>query len=122
MGRHQRDHDGIGFRGGDAQPAGSGEVRAALPDRRGNPARTGGADESRFGVRQGNCVSQQNTYTAISYDIYKGKPQNVDLVAVTTETRSGTAIRSRRRESIFTRLSDIWRSIPRHTTPTSGTR
>src|SRR5260370_34815583 len=27
-------------------------------------------------------VSQQNTYTAISYDIYKTKPENVDLDAV----------------------------------------
>jgi thimet oligopeptidase len=30
-------------------------------------------------------VSQQNTYTAISYDIYKGKPQDVDLDTVTME-------------------------------------
>jgi thimet oligopeptidase len=37
---------------------------------------------SAFG--RGSWVSQQNTYTAISYDIYKGKPQDVDLVAVTT--------------------------------------
>ena len=75
---------------------------------------------SAFG--RGNWVSQQNTYTAISYDIYKGKPQNVDLVAVTTETRSGTAIRSRRREPIFTHPSAIWRSIRRHTTRTCGIR
>ena len=37
---------------------------------------------SAFG--RGSWVSQQNTYTAISYDIYKGKPQDVDLDAVTT--------------------------------------
>ena len=38
---------------------------------------------SAFG--RGSWVSQQNTYTAISYDIYKGKPEDVDLDAVTTE-------------------------------------
>ena len=37
---------------------------------------------SAFG--RGSWVSQQNAYTAISYDIYKGKPQDVDLDAVTT--------------------------------------
>ena len=37
---------------------------------------------SAFG--RGSWVSQQNTYTAISYDIYKGKPEDVDLDAVTT--------------------------------------
>ncbi len=37
---------------------------------------------SAFG--RGSWVSQQNTYTAISYGIYKGKPQDVDLDAVTT--------------------------------------
>jgi thimet oligopeptidase len=37
---------------------------------------------SAFG--RGSWVSQQNTYTAISYDIYKGKPQDVELDAVTT--------------------------------------
>jgi len=35
---------------------------------------------SAFG--RGNNVMQQNDYTAISYDIYKTKPQNVDLDAV----------------------------------------
>jgi thimet oligopeptidase len=38
---------------------------------------------SAFG--RGSWVSQQNTYTAISYDIYKVKPEDVDLDAVTTE-------------------------------------
>ena len=38
---------------------------------------------SAFG--RGSWVSQQNTYTAISYDLHKGKPQDVDLDAVTTE-------------------------------------
>ncbi len=37
---------------------------------------------SAFG--RGSWVSQQNTYTAISYDIYKGNPKDVDLDAVTT--------------------------------------
>ncbi len=35
---------------------------------------------SAFG--RGNSISQQNAYTAISYDVYKGKPQDVDLDAV----------------------------------------
>jgi thimet oligopeptidase len=38
---------------------------------------------SAFG--RGSWVSQQNTYSAISYDVYKGKPADVDLDAVTTE-------------------------------------
>ena len=38
---------------------------------------------SAFG--RGSWVSGQNAYTAISYDIYKGKPQDVDLDAVTTD-------------------------------------
>ncbi len=38
---------------------------------------------SAFG--RGSWVSQQNAYTAISYDVYKGKPQDVDPDAVTTE-------------------------------------
>ena len=38
---------------------------------------------SAFG--RGSWVSQQNTYTAISYDLHKGKPQDVDPDAVTTE-------------------------------------
>ena len=37
---------------------------------------------SAFG--RGGWVSQQNTYTAISYDVYKGNPKDVDLDAVTT--------------------------------------
>ncbi|MBW8869450.1 MAG: hypothetical protein JF563_01485 [Acidobacteriales bacterium] len=37
---------------------------------------------SAFG--RGLFVSQQNEYTAISYDIYKDKPENVDLDAVAT--------------------------------------
>ncbi len=36
---------------------------------------------SAFG--RGSWVSQQNTYTAISYDVYKSKPQDVDLDEVT---------------------------------------
>ena len=32
---------------------------------------------------RGTWASQQNTYTAISYDVYKGKPEDVDLDAVT---------------------------------------
>ncbi|MEO8370745.1 MAG: M3 family metallopeptidase [Candidatus Solibacter sp.] len=36
---------------------------------------------SAFG--RGSWVSQQNTYTAISYDVYKGKPEDVDLDAMT---------------------------------------
>jgi len=36
---------------------------------------------SAFG--RGSWVSQQNTYTAISYDAYKGKPEDVDLDAMT---------------------------------------
>jgi thimet oligopeptidase len=35
---------------------------------------------SAFG--RGNSISQQNAYTAISYDVYKGKPQDVDLDAI----------------------------------------
>ena len=51
---------------------------------RGDAARAGGAHESRFGVRQGKLGRASRTrYTAISYDIYKGKPQDVDLDAVT---------------------------------------
>jgi thimet oligopeptidase len=38
---------------------------------------------SAFG--RGSWVSQQNTYSAISYDVYKGKPADVDLDAVITE-------------------------------------
>ena len=38
---------------------------------------------SAFG--RGSWVSAQNTYTAISYDIYKGRPQDVDLDTVTME-------------------------------------
>ena len=38
---------------------------------------------SAFG--RGSWVSQQNTYTAISYDLHKGKPQDVDPDVVTTE-------------------------------------
>ena len=36
----------------------------------------------------------QVSYTAISYDIYKGKPQDVDLDAVTDGTRSATRFQS----------------------------
>jgi thimet oligopeptidase len=38
---------------------------------------------SAFG--RGTWVTQQNEYTAISYDIYKTKPENIDLDAVATE-------------------------------------
>ena len=38
---------------------------------------------SAFG--RGSWVSGQNAYTAISYDIHKGKPEDVDLDKVTTE-------------------------------------
>jgi len=34
---------------------------------------------------RGNWVSQQNSFTAISYDVYKTKPENVDVDAVTTD-------------------------------------
>jgi thimet oligopeptidase len=37
---------------------------------------------SAFG--RGTWVTQQNEYTAISYDLYKGKPEDVDADAVTT--------------------------------------
>ncbi|MEO8597122.1 MAG: M3 family metallopeptidase [Candidatus Solibacter sp.] len=36
---------------------------------------------SAFG--RGGWTSQQNTYTALSYDVYKGKPSDVDLDAIT---------------------------------------
>jgi thimet oligopeptidase len=36
---------------------------------------------SAFG--RGTFISQQNGYTALSYDVYKGNPQDVDLDAVT---------------------------------------
>jgi thimet oligopeptidase len=38
---------------------------------------------SAFG--RGTFVVQQNDYTAVSYDIYKGKPQDVDLDAVSND-------------------------------------
>jgi len=34
---------------------------------------------------RGNWVSQQNAFTAISYDVYKTKPESVDVDAVTTD-------------------------------------
>ncbi len=34
---------------------------------------------------RGNDIMRQNTYTAISYDIYKTRPQNVDLDSVTMD-------------------------------------
>jgi thimet oligopeptidase len=38
---------------------------------------------SAFG--RGTSIAQQNNYTALSYDIYKGKPEDVDLDAITHE-------------------------------------
>jgi thimet oligopeptidase len=34
---------------------------------------------------RGSLIARQNEFTAISYDIYKGKPEDVDLDAVTLE-------------------------------------
>lgn len=58
---------------------------------------------SAFG--RGGWVMRQNEYTAISYDIYKGKPEDVDLDAVT--------LADGRHYTMFTPLSDthMWASF-----------
>jgi thimet oligopeptidase len=58
---------------------------------------------SAFG--RGGWVTQQNRYTALSYDIYKGKPEDVDLDAVTLEDG--------RRYTLFAPLPDthMWASF-----------
>jgi len=58
---------------------------------------------SAFG--RGGWVTLQNRYTAISYDIYKGKPEDVDLDAI--------ALADARKYTLFTPLPDIhmWASF-----------
>ena len=76
---------------------------------------------SAFG--RGSWVSQQNTYTAISYDIYKGKPQDVDLDAVTTgDLKRYSHIVPAAGHATYMRRSGTWPAIRRPTTPTCGTR
>jgi len=78
------------------------------------------ADESRFG--RGSWVSRQNTYTAISYDIYKGKPQDVDLVAVTMgNTKRYSHTVPSPGTHLYTSFGHL-AGIRRHTTRTCGTR
>ena len=58
---------------------------------------------SAFG--RGGWVLRQNVYTAISYDIYKGRPEDVDLDAVT--------VGDSRRYNLFTPVNDthFWASF-----------
>ena len=58
---------------------------------------------SAFG--RGNWVTRQNSYSALSYDIYKGKPEDVDLDAVT--------LNDARRYSLFQPLPEThtWASF-----------
>ena len=75
---------------------------------------------SAFG--RGSWVSRQNTYTAISYDIYKGKPQDVDLVAVTMgNTKRYSHTVPSPGTHLYTSFGHL-AGIRRHTTRTCGTR
>ena len=75
---------------------------------------------SAFG--RGNWVIRQNSYTAISYNLYKGNPQRCDPDAVADEALRHYALLNLYPAHISGPRSDIWRDILPPTTHIYGIR